>query len=51
MPEIPVLPTKAERVDPPAEFDVLQHQAKAFDQIPCNMADVVDMTDKLVERI
>ena|SRR5260370_42168969 len=49
MPEIPVLPTKAERVDPPAEFDVLQHQAKAFDQILCNMADVVDMTDKLAD--
>ena len=49
MPEMPVLPTKAERVDPTAEFDVLQHQAKAFDQILCNMADVVDMTDKLAD--
>ncbi len=46
--EIPVpIPSEGERQQQPAEFDVLQHHVKALDQVLCNMADVVDMTDEL----
>jgi hypothetical protein len=46
--EIPVpVPGVADRQKQPAEFDVLQHAAKALDRTLCNMADVVDMTDEL----
>lgn len=46
--EIPVpIPTAAERQEQPEEFDVLQHHINALDQVLCNMADVVDMTDEL----
>jgi hypothetical protein len=46
--EIPVpIPSEAERQQQPAEFDVLQHHIAALDQVLCNMADVVDMTDEL----
>jgi hypothetical protein len=46
--EIPVpIPSECERLQQPAEFDVLQHHIAALDQILCNMADVVDMTDEL----
>jgi hypothetical protein len=46
--EIPLaIPSELERQKQPAEFDVLQHAAKALDLTLCNMADVVDMTDEL----
>ena len=46
--EIPVpIPSEDERQKQPAEFDVLQHHIAALDQVLCNMADVVDMTDEL----
>jgi hypothetical protein len=48
--EIPVpIPSKHERVEQPAAFDVLQQAIKALDQVLCNMADVADMTDELAD--
>jgi hypothetical protein len=46
--EIPVpIPSEGERQKQPEEFDMLQHRIRALDQIICNMADIVDMTDEL----
>jgi hypothetical protein len=39
--------SEGDRLQQPAEFDVLQHHVKALDLTLCNMADVVDMTDEL----
>jgi hypothetical protein len=46
--EIPVpVPSSAEWDEQPAEFEVLQHNVKALDQILSNMADIDGMTDAL----
>jgi hypothetical protein len=39
--------SEGDRLQQPAEFDVLQHHVNALDLTLCNMADVVDMTDEL----
>jgi hypothetical protein len=48
--EIPVpIPSKAERIDGPAAFDLLQNAAKQLDRLLENMADVADMAGELIE--
>jgi hypothetical protein len=48
--EVPTpVPSKGERLDGPAAFDLLQNAAKQLDRLLENMADVADMAGELIE--